>query len=213
VPTHHDDWQAAQPRLQLRAAGPLQPRRLHSVHCQAAALRASLRLRVWSRNPLPNSVRRPDSTRDSVNQQPRSARVSETATQPARPGRAARAGCRTRPGRPALQAARHSGCRAGTTRQGIRLWPSGMISHRSSVSTRGRGPAWPGVLFLGNFPLPGHAGSGDSSSGPAAARAGDAGPTPGSGPQGLSFGGLGPCRADPGPQGPGPGAPGSRAVF
>ena len=176
MPTHHDDWHnlaggsaAAAAAGCTAAAVPLQ--RLHSVHCQAATLRASLRLRVWSRNPLPNSVRRPDSTRDSVNQQPRSARVSETATQPARPGRAARAGCRTRPGRQALQAARHSGCRAGTTRQGTRLWPSGALSHRSSVSTRGRGPAWPGVLFLGNFPLPGHAGSGDSGSGPAAARA------------------------------------------
>jgi hypothetical protein len=79
------------------------------------------------------------------------------------------------------------------------------------VARRGRACCFWGISRC--LDMQGRAASGDSGSGPAAARAGDAGPTPGSGPQGLSFGGFGPCRADPGPQGPGPGAPGSRAVF
>ncbi len=98
-----------------------------------------------------------------------------------------------------------------------RLWPSGALSHRLSVSTRWR--AQP-CCFWGIsrcLDMQGRADSGDSGSGPAAARAGDAGPTPGSGPQGLRsqdrlrFGGFGPCRADSGPQGPGPGLVSSRA--
>jgi hypothetical protein len=39
VPTHHDDWQAAQPRLQLRAALPLQCRSCRCSGCTQCTAR------------------------------------------------------------------------------------------------------------------------------------------------------------------------------